>query len=93
MQNKKENIAKMNRKKIIDFEYKARRLFFSFIESVEGLDESFCDCNAIDGIHEKDCMTSLFRLDVQTLENRYNELKNKYSELFLYKSGKDDEDS
>lgn len=72
-------------KRFRDFEYDVRSLFFGFIEAVEGLDESFCDCDGENGTHEKQCMTSLFRLDVASLEAKYDSLQDKYMEAFKIK--------
>ncbi len=65
-----------------DFEWKARSLFFGFVESTENLEESFCDCNPNDELmanHKEDCMMILFRKDVENLSNKYSELKKEYS--------------
>ena len=77
-------------KNFIDFEYEIRALFFGFIEATSNLDESFCDCNSENGKHEGECTTTLFRLDVATLEARYDEIYKKYKERFAIQSKADE---
>lgn len=61
-----------------DYIWQSSSMFWSFIESIESIDESFCDCDCPNGVHTEKCMTSLFRKDVENLVANQKKLKKEY---------------
>jgi len=69
-QKSKEIITEEFYKKAYDKEYRKLKLYIEFIETLESHTsdwDDLCDCGCEDGIHTKECQTSLIRLDVARL--------------------------
>ncbi len=68
--------------KINNIIYKRLSLVYSFLESMEGERDTFCDCPCLEGCHAKDCRSMLLQQDIDNVEAELSLLRNEVNKVW-----------